>query len=103
MAAAVTATTVYLVWPAPQHVGGASAGSLHLYVTRPGSFLPYRTPTTADSPVMDFRFHVSLAAVRPGTTVHVTERRTEKTRAPLSPETAGAQAEGSLPKITLLS
>jgi hypothetical protein len=39
VATAVAATTVYLVWPAPQHVGGTASGSLHMYLNQPaGSF-----------------------------------------------------------------
>ena len=72
--AAVAATTVWLVWPAQQHVGGASTGSLHLYVTQPSAFIPYRDVTSADSPVIDLTFTISPARVRPGTTVHVTKR-----------------------------
>ncbi|MGH3379968.1 MAG: hypothetical protein ACRDP6_35080 [Actinoallomurus sp.] len=48
--AAVAATTVYLVWPAPQHVGGATSGSLHMCLNQPGKIVPYRNPTVADSP-----------------------------------------------------
>jgi Protein kinase domain len=43
-AAAIAATTVYLVWPAPQPVGGTASGSLHMYVAQPGKILPYKAP-----------------------------------------------------------
>jgi hypothetical protein len=76
VATAVAATTVYVVWPAPQHVGGTTSGSLHMYLSQPGKIAPYRNPTVADSPVLDFNFTVD-------------------------PESAGAQAEGMLPKPTV--
>lgn len=72
--AAVAATTVYLVWPTPQPVGGTSAGSLHMYLTQPGKIIPLRDPTVADSPVLDYGFTVSPANVRPGMSVHATVR-----------------------------
>jgi Protein kinase domain len=75
VAAAVAATTIYLVWPPPQ-VGGTVSGSLHMYLDRPGAFLPYGDATAADSPVLDYGFTVSPARVRPGLPLHVTERAT---------------------------
>jgi hypothetical protein len=75
-AAAVAATTVYLVWPAPQAVGGTATGSLHMYVTQPGKIFPYKDPTPADSPSLDFTFTVSPTNVRPGTKVRVSYRFT---------------------------
>jgi hypothetical protein len=69
--AAVAATTIYLVWPTPQQVGGTSTGSLHLYLTQPGKIIPYRTPTAADSPVMDFTFTVSPSRIRQGLAARV--------------------------------
>jgi hypothetical protein len=74
VATAVAATTVYVVWPAPRHVGGTTSGSLHMYVNQPGKIGPYRKPTVADSPVLDFNFTVSPANVRSGTRVRVTSR-----------------------------
>ncbi|GAA4520723.1 hypothetical protein GCM10023191_098060 [Actinoallomurus oryzae] len=75
VATAVAASTIYLVWPTPQ-VGGASSGSVHMTVTRPGAFLPYPDATTADGPVLDYGFTISPARVRPGLPVRVTERIT---------------------------
>jgi Protein kinase domain len=74
VATAVAATTVYLVWPAPQHVGGTTSGALHMYLNQPGKIGPYRNPTVADSPILDYTFTVSPANVRSGTKVSVTSR-----------------------------
>jgi hypothetical protein len=71
--AAVAATTVYLVWPTPQHVGGTSSGRLHMYLTRPGTIVSFRDPTAADSPVIDVTLTVTPATVRPGTIARVTQ------------------------------
>jgi hypothetical protein len=74
VATAVAATTVYLVWPTPEHVGGVSSGSVHMYLTEPAGMLAYRDTTAADSPVLDFSFTVTPARIRPGVTLRVTDR-----------------------------
>jgi serine/threonine protein kinase len=74
VATAVAATTVYLVWPTPEHVGGVSSGSVRMYLAQPAAIFPYRDTTAADSPVFDFNFTVTPSRIRPGVTLRVTDR-----------------------------
>jgi hypothetical protein len=125
VATAVAATTVYLVWPAPQHVGGTTSGSLHMYLNQPGKVVPYRAVNLGKP---DNRYDPTRCAYLTTTTstytVTVPKESALKHGAYLlspigrprityieigpkrntffNPENAGAQAEGSLPRITVL-